>query len=188
MLFFPANFFLNKIQQENIPVEKKISEPEVKKIPAEKKSEVRQENFKFPEIKFPEINSESPQKTFEMPKVETEITTDPRLKNFCTLYLNDKIFTSEIPAEVWKNWRREGDKIFFPADWNLTLKVENKNNFALKNFQLEAKMNGAKKIFSATIPATQSKNFLIPLSNLPFLNGVFNFEIRLRTEGENIFA
>ena len=110
------------------------------------------------------------------------------MKNFCTLYLNGNIFSSEISENVWQNWRRDKDKIYFPTDWNLTLKIENKNNFALNDVKISVTLDGRdKKNFSATIPAQSSKNVAIPLGNCNFPGESFEIQLRL-TCGENIFA
>ena len=180
VLLFPENFFEDKLPEKNFSDER-IVEPEVKKIPAEKSSEIQPETFQFPEIKIPEINSESPQKNLDLPKSQSEkIPSDPRLNQVCTLYLNNKIFNAEIPAEIWKNWRREGDIIYFPADWNLTLKAENKNNFALNDLKISITVDGEEKIFSATIPAGQSKNFSVPLTKLS--DGKCKIKINLKCD------
>ena len=170
--------------------DEKISAPV--ESPAVKKSvkipEKVQDSYKFPEIKIPtpENLPETAPEIKNLPEKNIPVG-DARLKNFCTLYLNNKIFSSEIPANVWQNWRRDGDLIFFPADWTLTLKIENKNNFALNDIKIAVTLNGDKKNFSASIPANTSKNFTIPLGNYNFSADFFTVDFRLDC-GENIFA
>ena len=169
----------------------KVESPKVEKV--QKPEKIPAESYKFPEIKIPVEEVER----LEGGKVKSNnssllnpnssLPTDPRLKNFCTLYLNENIFSSEIPANVWQSWRRDGNKIFFPADWNLTLKIDNKNNFALNNIEIAVTLNGDKKNFSASIPAQSSKNFSIPVGNYNFSGESFEIQLRL-TCGNNIFA
>jgi len=180
-------FKIDKLTDEKILAPVETPTAENKKIPA-KKVEVK-DSYKFPEIKIPvEVESSQGEKVeSDFEKNNSSMPVDARLKNFCTLYLNNKIFSNEISANVWQNWRRDGDLIFFPADWTLTLKIENKNNFALNDIKITVTLNGDKKNFSASIPAQSSKNFTIPLSNCNFSGESFEIQLRL-TCGENIFA
>ena len=189
VLFFPTNIFENEIPQENKNLEKNFSKPEDKKISDKKIPEPQQKDFQFPEIKIPETSIEPSPKNFELPKVEVEenFPSDPRLKQICTLYLNGKIFNTEIPAEIWQNWRHDGETLYFPENWNLTLKIENKNSAPL-SVNLEIKLNGNKKFFSANIPANQFKNFTVSLGNYSLSSDLINLEIRLNTAEEIIFS
>ena len=194
VLFLPT-VFVEKVFESESPTEhkkvetKKSPPPQVEKIPEVK------DNYKFPEIKIPVEEVER----WKDGKVESNnssllnpnssLPTDLRLKKFCTLYLNGKNFYNDIPANVWQSWRRDGDKIYFPADWNLTLKVENKNDFALTNIKISVNLDGRdRKNFSASIPARQEKIFSIPLGSYNFSGEDFEIEIKLTSDDEIDFA
>ncbi len=184
VLIFPTNFF------EDDKPEEKFSESAKKKIVEEKPTKVEtpqrneQTQFTFQEIKFPETESSSPQE-IEIPQSQPEkVQGDSRLNQVCTLYLNNKIFNAEIPKNIWQSWQRDGDIIYFPTDWNLTLKIENKNNFALTGIKILITVDGVEKIFSETIPAGQSKNFSVPLSKLR--ND--KCDIKIRLSGDKLFS
>lgn len=184
VIIYPARTFdLEPPQEnENKPVEEKIVEPKIE-IPQIK------ESFSFPAIKFPtqELPQENlPQENLPQNPIK-KIPIDPRLSRICTLFLNDKIFDKEISANIWQNWRHKGSIIYFPTDWNLTLKVENKNDSAL-NVNISVNLAGEEKNFAENIFANQSKNLKIPLGNFSIHNGSFQIKILLNTNDDIKFS
>ena len=183
VLIFPAKTFDLEPPQENISVEEKVIE---QKIEIPQKSE--QSKIIFPEIKYPEITQNSSQEIFTIPQNQPKkVQSDPRLNQVCTLLLNNKIFDREIPANVWQNWQNNGEIFYFPDDWSLTLKVENKNNFAL-NLNISVDFGREEKEFVENISAYQNKNLKIPLGNFAIYNGSFPIKILLNTNDEIIFS
>lgn len=200
-IFFSA-FFIYK----NISVEKnsetipKVGEKSVQEeISHEKISDEKPitKNFEWTEIKYPENTSaveknfEPLQKNFELPQspnVESEANFD---RVNCKLLLNGNVYEygdGEIPVEIWKNWRHDRENIFYlPQNFFLSLEIENKTSIS-KNIFVQIDLNGDEKILHEIISAGQSKNIEIPLGNLKLINGMFDAEIWLRDEKDELIG
>ena len=184
------------------PVEEEKNIPEVvdKKI-----SEVKQENnFKFPEIKIPELEKNLPVEVPEkIPDTPQENTVEPipekNYKNYVKVscFWNgwrvnswvDK-FDYDIRNAAWdievkdlKNFQKVGEKFQFPA-WTIGLKIE---NFTANNFlpQIEIIFDDdgriEKKILqTSTVTAGSEKDFFINLNQFAVTNP--------RAAGENYMS
>ena len=183
-----------------VEVEKNIPEVEDKKI-----SEVKQENnFKFPEIKIPELEKnlpvEVPEKIPETPQENiVEPIPEKNYKNYVKVsyFWNgwrvnswvDK-FDYDIRNAAWnievkdlKNFQKVGEKFQFPA-WTIGLKIE---NFTANNFlpQIEIIFDDdgriEKKILqTSTVTAGSEKDFSINLNQFAVTNP--------RAAGENYMS
>ena len=147
-------------------------------------------NFSInPTVKNFEINTPADTNTVE--DAEEEVT-DPRLNRVCTLTFNGKIYHSddgEISPNIWKTWRIDGEIIYLPENYSVSLNVENKAAAPL-NVTVTANLKGlqkSEKVFTETIAAATSKNFEIPLGGMA-CNGKFEVEIWLRENGEPLFG
>lgn len=155
------------------------------------------EKVNWGEIKIPDAENFSPpaQNTtpeiFEPPAVkEIKNVSDPRLNRVCTLTLNGEIYSNgmaEIPADIWQTWHSDGENIYLPQNFSVSLNFENKNIESI-DLSVAANLKGlqkTKKFFPAITLATgQQKNFEIPIGGLPCANGNFEVEIWLRTDDE----
>ena len=175
-----------------IPAEVKAVDKKFEKVPPrETPKKVEWAEIKMPETVNLSINPTV--KIFEINTVEdTEETTDPRLNQVCTLNLNGALYHSddgEISADIWKNWQRDGDIIYLPQNFSVSLNLENKNPAPL-NVTVTANLKGLKKtekVFTETIAAATSKNFEIPIGGLA-CNGSFEVEVWLRENGDPLFG
>ena len=165
---------------EKIEVEKNITEVEDKKI-----SEVKQENnFKFPEIKIPELEKNLPVEVPEKIPEPAEKIPEKIYKDYVRVkyFFNGKRidgwtdnFEQDIENAGWameiknlENFQKVGENFKFPA-WNIVVKVENLTDKNFLNPQLEMIYNDGGKIEKkilqgATIAAGGEINFQIPLN------------------------
>ena len=180
----------------------KISEPEIKtesneidenKPPQQIQSSSEKsesEKVEWSEIKLPDAEIFSPpvQETtpqISEPNIERKKVSDPRLNRVCTLTLNGKVYDNgEIPAQIWQTWKNDGENIYLPQNFFVSLNLENKDSVPL-NLSVTANLKGlqyTEKIFSPIdLMSGQHKNFEIPIGGMACSNGIFEVEIWLRT-------
>lgn len=192
-----------EIKTESNAVEEIAPAPQVQSPPPLQKYE--SEKVKWSEIKIPNADNftpaadsismpvqTTPPQTLEtetLPKIEdnTKPRSDPRLKRVCTLTLNGDIYsngTGEIPASVWQTWESDGENVYLPKNFYVSLNIENKDTAPL-NISVSANLNGlqhTEKIFPAiNLASGQYQNFEIPIGGLACINGSFEVEIWLHT-------
>lgn len=168
------------------PVAKKFEKVKPREIPAK----VEWAEIKIPE---PEIVTESPPQILEVAPPQPSEEIDPRLNRICTLNLNGVTYhngVGDIPAEIWQSWKIDGETVYLPENFSVSLRLENKNPAPL-NVSVIARLNGLQKseqVFSELIAAGTSQNFEIPIGGLALSNGNFEVEIWLRENGEPLFG
>ena len=119
------------------------------------------------------------------PNIERKKVSDPRLNRVCTLTLNGKVYDNgEIPAQIWQTWKNDGENIYLPQNFSVSLNLENKDSAPL-NLSVTANLKGlqyTEKIFpDITLSQGQNTNFEIPIGGMACSNGNFEVEIWLRT-------
>lgn len=146
------------------------------------------EKFTWSEIKLPNAENFTPpiQSTPQIFETNTkEKKSDSRLNRVCTLTLNGKIYTDsvEIPPDIWQTWENDGEKIYLPKNFSVSLNVENKDTAPL-NLSVTADLKGfskTEKIFpEINLSKGNSQNFEIPIGGMPCSNGNFEVDIWLR--------
>ena len=150
------------------------------------------EKITWSEIKIPSDNNFTPPVQSTPQIFETNTTgkkSDPRLNRVCTLTLNGKIYTDsvEIPPDIWQTWENDGEKIYLPKNFSVSLNIENKDTAPL-NLSVTADLKGfskTEKIFpEINLSKGQSQNFEIPIGGMPCSNGNFEVKIWLRTNDD----
>lgn len=94
----------------------------------------------------------------------------PRLnREYCTFFLNGTPCGTgiSIPAELWKSWEQESYAIRFPADWSMTLHIDNQSAADVISPMLNCSFHGAEgqdwHTNIPTIPSGESADCDIPL-------------------------
>ena len=90
-------------------------------------------------------------------------------REHCTFFLNGAPCGTgiPIPAGLWKSWERDGDTIRFPADWSMTLHIDNQSASDVISPMLNCSFHGAEgqdwRSNAPIIPSGESADFDIPL-------------------------
>jgi hypothetical protein len=212
LIIFVAQDFIEKailseplVQVEEINLQKEITpkeKPKLEKVqPRQTPKKVEWAEIKMPELEtfpapqiIPEVENSSEPQIFEVDTLEDEEAADPRLNRICTLTLNGKTYQSgdgEISKNIWQTWKNDGENIYLPENFSVSLNLENKSAAPL-DISVKANLKGlqsAEKIFPAKIAAGTSKSFEIPIGGLACSNGSFEIEIWLReNDGEPLFG
>ena len=212
LIIFVAQDFIEKailseplVQVEKIEPQKEITpkeKPKLEKVqPRQTPKKVEWAEIKMPELEtfpapqiIPEVENSSEPQISEVDTLEDESPSDPRRNRICTLTLNGKTYQSgegEISKNIWQTWKNDGENIYLPENFSVSLNLENKSSAPL-DISVKADLKGlqsAEKIFPAKIDAGTSKSFEIPIGGLACNNGSFKVEIWLKeNDGEPLFG
>ena len=207
-VFVGQNFLdSGKIPEPKIETESKIFEETSPPQVQSPQGKYETEKIDWGEIKIPDAENFSPPSSqiqsppqIPPPEIfepvepqtskESKKKSDPRLNRVCTLTLNGEIYSEgvgEIPAQIWQNWRSDGENIYLPENFSVSVILENKNSEPL-NVSVEATLTGlqrTEKIFPpANLLSGQQETFEIPIGGLACINGIFEVTIFLRADDE----
>ena len=111
-------------------------------------------------------------------------------RNQCSLSLNGTPCDSgiPIPAELWTQWEKEGDTVYFPSNWLMSLHIDNQSASDFVNPVLEVSYRGGERDQTmtrsySTVSSGESADFDIPLSGRNISGKLLWLGIRLKDEG-----
>ena len=87
----------------------------------------------------------------------------------CTLFLNDKPAEGfSLPYSSWETWRQENGEIYFPPEWELRLRMENRSTKTVSHPRIRIEsFTGEEWINAPPLPAGQSIDIPVPLNRWP---------------------
>lgn len=107
--------------------------------------------------------------TYSLVMTTPQFVYDPRWKGKvqCALFLNDESANGfSLPYSSWESWQRENGEIYFPPEWGLRLRIENRSAQMIPRPRIRMEsFTGEEWIDALPIPARQSIDVTIPLNH-----------------------
>lgn len=112
-----------------------------------------------------------PLQTYSLVMTTPQFVYDPRWKDKvqCALFLNDESANGfSLPYSSWESWQRENGEIYFPPEWGLRLRIENRSAQMISHPRIRMEsFSGEEWVDAPPLPAGQSIDVTIPLNHWP---------------------
>ena len=107
--------------------------------------------------------------TYSLVMTPPQFVYDPRWKDRaqCALFLNDEPAEGfSLPYISWESWQQENGEIYFPPDWGLRLRIENRSAQTISRPRIRMEsFTGEEWLDVPPVPAGQSVDVPIPLNH-----------------------
>lgn len=108
-------------------------------------------------------------RTYSLVMTAPQFVFDPRWKGkvHCTLFLHDESAEGfSLPYSLWETWRQDNGEIYFPPEWALRLRIENRSAETVSHPRIRIEsFTGEEWMDAPPLPAGQSIDIPVPLNH-----------------------